>query len=536
MKRKLISLLTLSLILLCSCNKEKTNYDNENEENRGKFSIADSDISETDVFSGKKYYKRIYDEYKMEFLPSDDYGKILPFVGKAKVYNTSDEEDYNTSEVYMTYGFCTTDGRIITDPSSDIAYVYHDCSKDGFGYYCLVPDSESGRSVLIPDDGTWALELEENSWISYVNGGYIAVDFFTDYEASLTKIYDYSGNFLKEFENDGATLYGISNGLFLFVKYSDIDLSYSFLNLEGETVFGPYSEAFDFNKYGITAVSDFNGDSYLMDIYGNRLTDVPYKNITTVQNNGECVAFRAWQTENGFVSDIYYPNGDFITSISNELDYSDIIVDEGDVIFGFYTEDGYKYRFSDGTPIISEKTGKETNEYCPHDGVFRYENEDNGECVLFDKNGKTVSSLFDVEYICGINDDKNIVVYVSGKSERFHNEETDENIVTDNSRINVYDVTKKEIVFSVEGSGGATFYGKNGRYLCISACKDDGTPFGGLSQYYLFDVEKEKAMFENCMDISVEIMDDKEYYTICKKNSCTLYDGDFNILVKTYNE
>lgn len=117
---------------------------------------------------------RFYPDFVDSFIPSDDYGKVYPYIG-----TTADIPHYGNVPIY---GLCTADGGIVCDP----VYRYGETITVGeYRFYVMAdfsritpsassPYEHEGRinKILIRDDGRCSRRLEGMPYIS-VNGNYL---------------------------------------------------------------------------------------------------------------------------------------------------------------------------------------------------------------------------------------------------------------------------------------------------------------------------------------------------------------------------
>lgn len=175
MKRFFIFLVIL--ILLCACAKAEpeqapSTLQQVSEDENGNIVFTIDKIKDLGEYENTaENYSRYYDEFVGEFIPSDDYGEIIPFIGRRVSY-WDDQYEFR-------YGFCTLDGEIVCDAVYGYtAAVY----TDNYNYYLMripadigVLDSEKEyhsvyeeKCVLIRSDGQKLVEL------NYVDYGYIS--------------------------------------------------------------------------------------------------------------------------------------------------------------------------------------------------------------------------------------------------------------------------------------------------------------------------------------------------------------------------
>ncbi len=164
--KKLI-LIIMVLLLLCACAKTET------EQVPSAIQQVSEDESKNIVFSVDKIkdlgeyentaenYSRYYDEFVGEFIPSDDYGEIIPFIG-----GLVNEESIHFREFRV--GFCTVNGEIVCDAVYD--YESSVCTDNYIYYIVRIPstvDSRKGeeypsslgeKCLIIRSDGKKVIE------------------------------------------------------------------------------------------------------------------------------------------------------------------------------------------------------------------------------------------------------------------------------------------------------------------------------------------------------------------------------------------
>lgn len=168
--KKYLALLFV-VLLLCGC-AETEQTPSVQEDQSGSIVFSVDEIKQLGEYENTaENYSRYYDEFVGEFIPSDDYGEIVPFIGRRAAY-WDDQYEYR-------YGFCTLDGEIVCDAVYGyITAVY----TDNYSYYLMrIPagvgslDSEKEyhsvydeKTVIIRSDGQKLIEL------NYVGYGYIS--------------------------------------------------------------------------------------------------------------------------------------------------------------------------------------------------------------------------------------------------------------------------------------------------------------------------------------------------------------------------
>ncbi len=118
----------LLLILLCACSHSAPQETTEDENGNTVFSV--DEIKELgDYQNTAENYSRYYDEFVGEFIVSEDYGQIYPFIGRRA---EGKEGNYTYKEERV--GFCTADGEIICDAVFGYRGAYH---TDKYTYYLV---------------------------------------------------------------------------------------------------------------------------------------------------------------------------------------------------------------------------------------------------------------------------------------------------------------------------------------------------------------------------------------------------------------
>lgn len=146
--KRLLAILLL-LLLLSSCAPTS-------------FSLRE--IKDLEPYSDKtENVYRFYPDYVDSFIPSEEYGKVYPYVGENLPFS------YGYSRVL--YGFCSEDGGIICDP----VYQYYDTIlTESHSYYVMqTSDATRSRTTVIRDDGRAVCTLDGASYSFQVNNGHL---------------------------------------------------------------------------------------------------------------------------------------------------------------------------------------------------------------------------------------------------------------------------------------------------------------------------------------------------------------------------
>lgn len=552
MKKYTVMFLAL-ILLLTSCSVSTVS-------NRSPNIFSVDSLPDIGSFSGVSSDKHFYDEPVYDFIPSDEYGMVLPFVGTYRIFETPKKEgsDWQAEQGYATYGFCTSDGTIVMDASDKNTFVNYRETDDGFGYYTLTrevhpkedaPDEYTpGETYVIPLDGSWCLKLAPSSWVSTGGGGYICICDYSDNNNAKVHMYNYDGELVRTIEGSDST--GVfSNGLMLVSRWTDSGYSADFVNENGEKVLGPYSAASDFNKYGITAVTDENG-AYLVNTKGERLTKYYQSFYKEFSDDSTNHVFTARHSDNNKKSDIYSDKGKFLGEAEGSTYYSFRFLDDGRILY-YYTdfginENGYHdytkermiWRFLDtGANFVSEELGMSPNSYSGTDNCFIYNDKVNKKGYLIDADGKTVAELDGASEILDTTKNGEYAIFVEGEYDYSFDEETGKPN-PDTRKTHIYDSEKGEIVYSIGAYSYAHFSDKNKRFALLTTyeAEDMYDMMGGDPKYTLFDSQSGKVVFENCLNISIYEIGESVYINVCTDNSSALYDGDLKLVRKAYFE
>lgn len=543
--KKLLFLIVLISLVLSSCTKA------DKEVPSVKVFRIDGELPVIEEFSvGAK--GRFYDEYTPDFIPSDDYGMILPYIGSYRVFSTPESEDWSAEQGYASYGFCTPDGRIVMDASDKNAYINYYETSDGFGYYSVAcevkqkddaPDEFWGsETLIIPKDGSWCFTLEPGSWVQDADYGHFAVVVYPRHgedQTVRTDIYDYEGNYV-------TTLTGVESvsfapeGLLYTSRWENNKVYRSYMNFNGEIVFGPYQTLAHFNNKGITYVEDYNGEWYFVNKDGQRLT---YKEYSGIFGEGgydsDSKLYTARYPDNKKTLDVYNDDAELVGTIYGTSGAQFRFPDNGEIIYSFYSSDGkgteiFK-RLSDNSDFVNKDYGVMPNTYDGDYNTYVYKDNDNDKGIVFDANGETIIEIDDLDSFMNISDDKRYITYSVGDYNFGYDEETGESFVDDQRKTQIYDMQKGEVIYSADGYGYAHFIGDNDRYVLMSVYRDEGI-IAGDSTFYLYDIAEEKEVFSACRQLSVLNIDGKDYFSVCTDKICTLYDEEMNVIIRNYNE
>lgn len=560
--KRLACMLAVSLLMFCGCTRMAAVRTDEPAETKepevqtvkSAFYIK-GELPDIGSFSGSEKYKRFYEEYTPYFIPSDKYGEIIPFIGKSKIYETPkyEKSSFSASSMYSSYGFCTKDGRVVMDANPDIQHISYRETDDGFGCYqysVLSVNKDDPyefevygphSSFLVPKSGKWCIELPQGAWVNGIENGYIVIAWPSEEEQEeypvidRIRIYNYDGELVSQIEDDGGGD-EYSCGMIVVRDYSgDRDVS-EFVNLKGERVWGPFSWASSFNDYGVAIVKNYDDEYYLMDDEGNRITTQKYSNISEVYGFTDVTGFQAVHADNRRNSDVYSLDGKLLGTIESESTYYNIdICDDETVIYSYNKGETECYKYMDGTPFVSSELGVSPNQYVSGDDVYVYRDDNTKKAVVFNHKGETLFKLDELEYLGYVNKDNSFAVYTTGSAGYEFNEITGESFEVDTVKQHIYDIKNQKIVLTSDGNGHSQFAGKDDRYIIIQVTQSSGM-FSSVYKYSLYDTQTGKMLFRDCLNITDRTIGGEDYFNVCTKNKSTLYDGEFNVVLKTLNE
>ena len=551
--KKTLCLFLAMLFLLTSCNNAAT--DTRSPKDTDAFYL--DSLPDIGKFSGKIGEARFYDEPTYDFVPSGAYGRIIPYVGSYRVFETPKREDssWHTPIGYAAYGFCTPDGKIVMDASDKNTYINYRETDDGFGFYTVTRETSPkddapdeflpSETYVIPLDGTWCLKLEGSSWVTNAGGGYVSVCDYTDDGGVRIKLYDYDGKLVRTIEGVDST--GMfSQGLMLVSSWGKGGYSAEFINESGEKVLGPYSAASDFNEYGITAVEDEKG-AYLINTKGEILSDFYesfFKEFSDDMNELVYVGRHGSEPE---VSDVFSADGKLLGSVSGATYMSFKFPDNGDIYY-YYTifdnnDKGHAVynsekmifkRLGDNMDFVSKEFGVSPNAYSGTDNCFVHIDKAKKVGYLFDCNGETIAVLDGASDVINTSEYGEYAIYIEGEYEYSFDEETGKP-KPDTRKTHVYDSKKKEIVFTLDSSSNAHFADKDKRFIVLSEY-DVNDMFGSIEASWLLDTNTGEIVFENCKNITFYTVGDNTYINVCTDNSSALYDENMKLIRRNYYE
>lgn len=205
-------ILILSLMVLsasgCSSVTEKMSTSEESQTTTVcmESSVATT-FQEIGSYSSNEKYDRLYSHYASVVEPSDSYGKIVPYLGDVIKFDYSSVvENFGNEEVFeiyarlesdgdvftlQTFGLCTADGKIVTDPVySQILYndSYYLCTRlqnEENGPIYAITDfvSEDGSIVVNNQNEIPIYILDSTQIVNFYENGVYSYDRMTFYNS-----------------------------------------------------------------------------------------------------------------------------------------------------------------------------------------------------------------------------------------------------------------------------------------------------------------------------------------------------------------
>ncbi len=553
---KRFALIVLVTLLLVSCSSGTQSADISVAESTEPIFYIDGELP--DIGSFNTVTERFYTEYTPDFLPSDEYKEIIPYIGACKSFKTVDDE-FNDALNCYAYGFCTPEGKIVMDASFDTTGIHYVTTDDGFGYYSvsrtidpekyeIVDEYTQTHSYIVWRDGSKCLKLEPGSYLSAVGGGILAVIQRIDNNSTNDLIiYDYNCNELARIKN-AVSATSCSHGLIaITLKDSDNNWHSFFYDKNGNQKLGPYDVIrTSFSESGIAAVKMSDGYEALIDTEGNILTNIEYNAINSAEDFKSNGISYAKRTNNTDLNDVFDKNGNIIKTIVQRKNISLSVLPSGEIIYDYYDNDEKRTvfkRLSDNGEIISTEYGVvPTGYYYSDSDAFTAEKYDEKSDitsrVVMNSFGKTIAYLDDCYNMLDISHDQKYILYHSGKDNSLYDITLGEYIFDSTQKTHIYDTENQSILYTNNNpTSSAFFVGKNQDYVLLTA-NESNTFYNNydVQTRSLYDLKNGKMIFEDCLLINVNDIDGKTYFNVCKENCAILYNEDLNIITRQYFE
>ena len=468
--------------------------------------------------------QRINPSFTDTLVPSDEYGKLIPYIGGYYQYKST---GVGESKVLYApvYGLSTADGRTVTDPVYDSVRIY---AMSGTGYiYELVTGSDGsepslGRHWLASEDGTWIFEIPTGSRLTdNIGGGMVMLERIRTVRKKTfvyQDFYDYSGNFVFTFdkamaedENTSYTIGRFADGLapvntVVAEPAEDSEeaepektVSAFYIDVSGKKTYEGFIYCGEFHG-GYAVVADKDGKYGVINTNGEYLINPEYRAIN-------------YNYEKGYFA--CGAQGYFDILDMTGVQVKRVLCDRGNVeVLGFDTmiykrtnsstgRSEYFYADTD-VPFTCEETGQFPDETGNLGGLYVCSY--SGSANIFDESGKTVTVLDDFgSLVCKYGD------YIMA--------------VNSNGT--------KTAVISL-GSGKATgwinmsFEDRQAfadRYIVLKSQSKD------KPVYSLYDIETGTFVYENCDRIETAVTASDEYLLVLKDGKTAVYDMKFNTVI-----
>ncbi len=532
--KNILPILMASATLLSACANKEPVKDTVSEDTPKVVSSPsfhiEGKLPDIGEYSGKeliKYHKNA----SSTFIPSDDYGTLVPFTSRTKEY-TNNEFGELATMTYSKEGICTDKGEIVLLPSDATVYYYDHC--EDFPYITVTPyDEESfqmmlpSEQTLIPLNGKWSMTLPTGSWITGAGDGVVSVMKMSNpqnYNHDKLVCYDYDGELI--YEKDGVSYAGEYSHGYINVSLDSDELRNScYLDKNGAVASDMYRTCHTFNEHGIAYVYEYDAHSYLINTDFEKISDV-YESIYFEE---ECIVARKDD-----YAEIFELDGTYIDTIITQGKYANIHGGGKQLIYSISSKDGDVYKKLDGKDFVNDE-GNAPNTYSSVPGYFVHKDEKENISTIFDADGNILAKLENCNSLSHITPDEKLIVYQKGSYD-FEEFVDGRPIYTDPIKTVVYDVENQKDLLALDGSGGVGYEKEyDGRYITLYTYNDLDF-MGGVSKYYLFDTENKELVFENCYNITHTKIGQKEFYSVVTQNFCTLYDGNFNKILRIINE
>ncbi len=550
MKKKIFAGVALFVLMcaLSSCREKIPVSIPDVPENKGDANVfyLENGLYDIGEYKSDEKYEYFTGEPVYEFVPRDDYGLLVPFSGKEKLFKVEyrDENDVGFDVAESKYGLCTTDGKVVVEPV--YSYVNSFTSPDGFTYYTLsyymnkvgVVHTTSCQ-LLIPADGSWSAQMDDYGYVVSADEGIITM--FQSYlETGKTsyRFYDYEGNLL--FETDEYNgVNGFSGGYTIargFYPEDDQSGSYDYsldgfcvyLDKNGNVAFDGFADGTSFNKSGVASVRLSGEKKYaLMNTNGEFLTESIYDSLYSTGIDGYFQGFVEKENQRH----VFNSEGELIHTIEAGTNYVSIeTLPDGQMMYSYYDAKQNRemlYRLSDNTPIVCNENGMMADYYYGN-GYFVYKEAEGSEkygveakAFVFDINGETVATIDRFRYASWMDNEAKLIGY----SRSAFDGETE---------FVIYDLERAEEVAVFPNCYYAGLIGKNKNIVAAGIEKRDEDNI--YTKYSFYDIAAKSYIsgFENFNSYKTAEVGGKCYFSIVKPDGVILYDEDFNIILRKH--
>lgn len=540
-KAKRISAFFISVLLVLTaftaCGKETEETETQPDVTAQQQTVIENDapvfmlekLPEIGEYVDDLVYKRRYLGFKDKLIPADDYGKLIPFVGRYKDFTPVEEyyED-DMERVYNAkkYGLMTTEGEIVVDAVYDY---YNILETDGryFIELSLMTDWEESTSFLCPQDGSWVIEDIANVSQPSENRIVVSRGPYYDWESekitkpAYLKAYDFDGNLI--FSKENVCSYDSYSDGYLLVNYYSDPLSDKnedrMIDLNGNYVFEDVQMHSGFSKS--VAIAS-NGSLYgLITTDGEWLVSPAWEDVNRVSDERYVCVLGNWGR-------VYDSSGEALYAFdANGIElYSIDCINETVLYYTRYYgyEDYHEYYYLEsGDQIICKETGDPVTDYFYGKDLFICEKDSSS--ILTDAEGNMILEVPATGYFENVSDNVFAVDYYDRETQ----DHTDRVFSFETGEL-IYTKTTQKIdgyyyIHYFWGSIGVTDI----------RLYDEVDDIYGTSTYQLFDLETGEVLRElndyECVDIEGETY-------LCYYDGTYVYveAPDSTIILKTANE
>lgn len=491
-------------------------------------------------------YSRYYEEYTDKLIAADNYGELVPYIGRM-LTNKESDWDYEDAR----YGLCTLDGRIVTDAVYDYIYTV---SLGTQSFYILqsVPTIEEVEKYIASDysseydifslkvtlaktDGSKVVDLDSNAYVSTIGkdtkNGRIAVytsEFYEEPEYTYNikaSLYDSDLNLVTEI--DGLSNYGGNWGETpIDIIKSDGTLYYA--DIDGnEVISGENFETIEPFYNGLAAVKDIKTGLYgYINANGSYVIDPAFDTGEVFMENGCTVVQKDGKW---FIID---------RSGKNVLDkeYTDYISICADRNI-YRTQGSIYWRIDTGEPVECPVCGESSRQRHIDEGYNSFQPSTDNDMFFTHYNCTDGFTVFDTK--------GNVIEHIQFDSEGASvstNGFTDEYLfvyvprdVWQDSQFIIFDRKTKKAVEMFDSMYSATEV-LNGSILMYHYYNwndgegvDEDVPY----HHYFFEYSPEKGEFvKSYKHFSKEYTGAGDFYTLADDNFSYLYDKNSKLILK----
>ena len=487
-----------------------------------------SELPKIGSYYDKTVYRRMTQGRVETFVPSDQYGAVLPYIGDCRSYTMMEyrnEDGSDSGGESLSYGLMTVDGTVITDVVYDYAYMES-------GMIVLGRSFKEGEEafecqMVTPVSGQWFIEeKDKSSVLSHV-------DIFPQQERIIIigrdtmSVYDFNGK--KLFAKDN-----ISPDEYIFLKKTKRFVTTAYMN---DT---PYTTMLDETGKELWSVK---GVTYKGGFYGEGDSEEYFKVEDDQWKSGILNKDGSWYLEPIYNDACVYGDKYFIVTNWYE-DGSETRVFGENMDPMFFDGDAPQFEWFGGELICSETDDSDNRHFTSLQG---------------DPIGPAGKALLNCQTVDGT--DLFFGVDSSGVGYIFTRDGTVKKTFPDAIEINtLWRSNAFEVITGSEQKKTAHVLDaktaeEKHSYLCYDKASGvtvrwDGSPFkkddsqlklyevteenseGNLPYCKIVDAETGKTVVDRLDAAQVFTVNGREYYNILKDNVSTVEDIDGNVLLR----